>query len=199
MRTRNIITWIGVIGILALILMIAAIGKSQTTGNLQIDFNTPDQTGLVATLNNKPFLISGLRASYELKAGNYHLVVNKPGYTAFATDFSVSHAKTTTVNVTLTRSFEPTLTTSDQIDIPDVTISNITIINTVYFYDKTWAFVKIRTADGNNAHVVVRYDDVGQKWEVMAGPGTIFSQTTLAGVPSDVVDYIQQNGYIMNG
>lgn len=191
---------IAVIAVLAIIAIIAAIflAKPGASGTVKI-VNANTVSDSTIRFNDKELKpLAGTASDYSLAPGDYTLKVTASGYTPFSTHFTVHKGDTLTVNVTLKPKSDPTIKSIGQIVFPPSTPSNMSVVNTVYFYNKTWAIVTIKTPDGNEGVIVAQYSASNSVWNVVLGPGTLFLQSDVQSLPSDVAknmeSYVDTSG-----
>lgn len=202
-RQRILLIGIGLVLLALLAGAVMSISKKQSaTGTLLIQLKITDTTDLTAKLNNKNIALDPQSNNPQtLAPGDYSLTITKPGYKDFSSHFTVVKDQTTQVTVSLTRTTPtPTQPTTPGNKIPDATGVNtdFTIVNSVYFYDKTWAFSTVNLPDGTSAYVVLHYNDNAKAWQTAVEPGTIFPAESVASLPADVLSYMQQNNYILD-
>lgn len=197
---RKRVLWLA-IAVIILIVGYAIFAKIYNAhGNVVITFNLPDTDNLQVALNNKSLPISGLSSNHQLRAGRYTLKATKTGYDTFNTSFTVKSGQQQLISITMQR---PAVN-SDQDKAAmekklDQSFPNATITMAQFFYQNTWAFIKLQTPDGNNAMAIEQYDAKSQTWNTIQGPGTLFDQTILPNLPTDVQNYLLQNDYVVIG
>lgn len=181
--------------IIAILLGLTA--HSRQTGSVQIIFSLPDQDNITATLNDKPLAITSAQKTYQLRTGSYKLVVKKPNYKDFTANFTVAANDSLVITASMQRAVATTPTTATAAIQKDMTntLGDAQITGVTFFYNNTWAFITA-SSDGNGAYIVAHYDDVYNTWQATVGPGTLFLQSQLSGLPTDVVNYMQNNNYV---
>lgn len=173
------------------------------TGTVKLVLHPAAITNVTATLNNKPITLNTTTTNYTLKAGTYTLVVTKTGYNSFSQQFILGANHSLVININL-RIDAPTPTSTPSNTAPaaqtpiGTTIQDRQIIDTVYFANSTWAFVNTTRSDGAIAFFIIQYDGASQTWNTAFGPGTIFPQSNLSILPTDMQAYLQNNGYTYN-
>jgi hypothetical protein len=134
-------------------------------------------------------------ATYTIAPNAYTLSVTNPGYTSFSTNLGLKKGQTVIVDVHISINTNSNITSIDQITLPGIDISSVTITNISYFYNKTWAVIGIQ-AYGNTAIVVTQYNAASAAWATILGPGTSFTTDSTQGLPQNVQDYLIANNYI---
>jgi hypothetical protein len=185
---------------IVLIFALFAITNKQTpqTGTLSIQLNLPNEQGLHATLNNKSITVTKSASTYTLQDGSYNLVMTDLNYHRFSTELTIHAGQTTIVNANLERSITANIAGWDQLQGSSI-YPGVTITQTNYFYQNTWAVLAIELYGSDNAIVVVHYNDTKGDWQFNAGPGTSFTLSSLKGVPSNVITFLENNNYIEGG
>lgn len=80
---------------------------------------------------------------------------------------------------------------------PPLEGKNFKLQSTNYFDDKQWAVSSVTTIPDNDTAIVV-LQEVNGSYQVVVGPGTIFSSQQLQAMPSDVVNYLTSLGVVAN-
>jgi hypothetical protein len=193
--------------VLVIVLVLALVGLSLTnrhkaakaqTQAVTIHVNIADTTGLATKLDGHDTQMDSTDTVLHLKAGHHSLELDKLGYYQFTTDFTVVQGQPVTINAIMRRSVDSTINSASQIEGLAEAAPNSKLTNIVYFYDKTWAVVTVNS-NGNSGTLVVYFDDSAQNWKIILGPGTLFSNTSMGGLPNDVVTYMQNNNLIAPG
>ena len=185
-----------IIVIILIIVIISSFSNSQY-GKVKLLYSNPvSSQGLYIKFNNKN--ASPIIGSYKLPVGHYSLVVQKVGYKLFTTNFNINRSETIFINITLTPLLTPSINYLRQLNIPSINSTTNTISSTQYFYNKTWAFILLNSAQVGNTFVVEKYVASSNAWYPILGPGTYFSKSDISSLPSEVQSYLINNYYASN-
>lgn len=155
--------------------------------------NTDAIEGLSVRFNDKHIdPEKGSSTTYSLPVGSYTLQATATGYTPFTARFTVHKKDTLTINITLKPTTDPTIQTIGQIILPSSAPSNMSITNTTYFYNKTWAVIAVKIPDGDTGVMATQYNAADGTWLTKLGPGTLFAQSDVQTLPSAVATYMEQ-------
>jgi hypothetical protein len=199
---------IGVVIALTIILGVATnskrIGKlSHGTGTVTLSLQLSNTDNVVAEINSKQYIVTGLHDTYTVPSGQETLTVTKPGYTQFTTSFHLATDQTVVINVapqSTAPKATPAATTQVQASLSSILPAGFTIQSANYFYDNTWVVAVISNSGDDTAVVVAQYiDSTATKWTTELGPGTIFPASQTVALPTDVNAYLSSQGYIFQG
>jgi hypothetical protein len=191
-------TIIGLVVAIIVLIVIILFTHSNKSGTLQLSLNLPDYQNLSVKLNNQKLAVDQLQSQDSLTKGSYTLNISKPNYKNFSEQFTIASGQTVLINVNLVRSINTAVNSWSQIKSANILAPGATITQTVYFYQQTWAFLTIQLY-GQQAFVVTKYDDSSSQWVAVLGPGTFFTSANVSSLPSDVVNYMNNNNYVAGG
>jgi hypothetical protein len=197
-NNRPMIITVVIVVILAAILATIYTNVNNRRGELDVILQLQDTNGLSLKIDGQEQTVTDTQPVYALKPGDHTISISKSGYKDFSADFTIKNKETITINATMTRTEAGTPEVSSKA-IVNVDIPGSTITESHYFYQKTWAVIHLRSPDGNTAWVVYRYDDDSSAWIAEAGPGTVFEQESLDGLPQSVVDFLTENNLVNGG
>jgi hypothetical protein len=74
---------------------------------------------------------------------------------------------------------------------------NFNITSTHYFDNQQWVVVSVSTIPDNNGAVLV-LQKLNGSYQVVLGPGTLFSSSDVQSMPASVIDYLTNRGLVSN-
>lgn len=200
MKSRHKIIYLLLV-LAALVIGLILIDRaSNDYGYAKIVFQLPDTQKLDVTINNKPLNVTGLEATYKLHAGSKKLIVTKPNYRQFLTNFAIDRGQTVFIDIVM-QSTAPQVSSvaTKQVEaaLNGFLPQGFSIQRATYFYSNTWVVATVEASGGNTAVLVAKYVGSNNSWETVLGPGTLFSPKDLDKLPSNVAIYMNQQGYIL--
>ncbi|HSX43005.1 MAG TPA: PEGA domain-containing protein [Candidatus Saccharimonadales bacterium] len=171
---------------------------STTQGTVSITYNPSPISELSIAFDGTERDPATSPASYKLSTGNHKLVMSAPGYETFSVTVHVTAQQTVTVNAQLHLKNTAPVTSSDQIILPD-TIHGAQILDTQYFYNKSWAIVRANTTEDTNLILILQFDTSSNKWITAIDPATIFEGSAIANLPALIQQYLNDHDLVING
>lgn len=168
---------------------------SESTEAVNITYSTADTTGTSVKFNNEKAtpVKKNNPTQFKLKPGSYTATIERQGYQTFTTKFTLEKGRPVLINAQLKLDSDPTITSVNQLNLPDLSASNLRIQQISYFYDKTWAAITLQADGSDPATAIVQYDAITHKWNTALGPGTSFAPTDVENLPELVQAYISAN------
>ncbi len=154
--------------------------------NIQYDAK---YTNLTIKFNNVAETTGG--PDYTLQPGDYTLNITKPGYTDFATHFSIKGGQKVVINAQLRPKTAPTIT-----DIKQLSLSGAQLVGAEYFYDNAWAVVTVNTEFETNAAVVAQFNLATNTWKTILGPSGSFLFSDVQTLPKLVQDFLIEHNHV---
>lgn len=193
---RNII-----IAVAALVLLVGGIVawnayQAAHRGTVTLNLSPNSTDGVTVSFNGTDKPVHRL---YTLPNGTYQLRVNRPGFKPFSTSFDLKGRQALIVDVRLELTTTPTISSTSQLSMPGIPVSQVHIDSVRYFENNLWAVVRVAMAGTDSATVVVEYDPVKAAWQTRGGPGTSFNESFIAKLPTSVGAYLRQNSLLQNG
>lgn len=170
-------------------------------GNVTLALQLPDTEQVVAELNGDRLTITGQQATYKLHSGEKKLHITKPGYKQFSKDFSLQTGQTLviTVNMQPNKLVSPSEATSQlKQSFLGSLPADFSVRQADYFYDTTWVVAEVVIGDSNTALLVGEREKNGDTWEIILGPGTLFTNANIQDLPSAVSARMYELNYVFS-
>jgi hypothetical protein len=170
-------------------------------GTLQLVIQAPSAKNITATINGKPLTITSLQASYTLSTGKKVLRIDAPNYHPFSTSFTITGEATEAINASLVSAApqDPTVALQQiSTSLTSILPTGFYVQSATYFYGNTWTVAIINNSQNDSAIIVAQYASTQTAWKLLLGPGTLFPSTSLTGLPSQVVSYMNAQDYTLN-
>ncbi|HUB93089.1 MAG TPA: hypothetical protein VMB52_01155 [Verrucomicrobiae bacterium] len=161
-------------------------------GTVQITYGIPSTTGLTVKFNNHSM---SPKSMYSLSPNKYTLSITGTGYKPFATTFFLSKNQTILINAALQLTTIPNITSTQQLTVYGESVPQLTITDVTYFYQQTWAVLMTENTVAQYI-IVAQYLPSSQSWNIVLGPGSSFTQSSLSKVPPLVSSYMTTNNYV---
>jgi hypothetical protein len=200
-----------IIAVGAILLFIASLVISHSKSNSGINgqgtvvivYSPTTITGLSITFDGKQQQLNIPPATYHLSPGNHALKIHAVGYKVFSKTVPVTKGQTVQVNAQLQPVQAITSTTapnSSTIILPDgLQGSGVTVLDTQYFYNNSWAVLHVDTPADSNVPLILQLDPASGKWQTVAGPAVGFDSDTVGNLPALIQQYLNDNDYVVNG
>ncbi len=188
-----------IIGGIVLILLFLGVGLllsgKSPSANVTIQYRAGLDTSNTKVRFNDMEVVSTKDTTYVLKPGSYELKISKPGYQDFSTNFTLEESQVMLINAQLEPTAEPAIVDASQLSLYEG-ITNAQVLDTQYFYDKTWAVVTLNTSDETNTVVVAKFNAATNAWETILGPGVAFNYEDAQQLPPQVQEFLFKNNRI---
>ena len=87
------------------------------------------------------------------------------------------------------------LTSTEQVNLP-IAGRDYKLQDTTYFDNKTWVVVSIKGTNNTITDGLFVLKQVGGVYSVVLGPGTAFPSSLTVAMPTDVQQYLKDEGYL---
>lgn len=172
-------------------------------GTVVVAYSPTTVVGLTISFDGKQQLLHLSPATYHLTAGNHALKITAIGYKPFSKTVPVAKGQTVQVNAQLQPVQSITAATAPSnatIVLPDdLQGLSITVLDTRYFYNNSWAVLHVNTPDDDNVVLVLQLDASSGKWQTAAGPAIGFDPVVAGDLPALIQQYLNDNNYVVNG
>jgi hypothetical protein len=193
------------VGVVAAVLVVFA-GVWLTThrhstpsqGTMTVQYTPADVSGVSITIGGTQQKTKASPAEYRLTPGSYTLKITAPGYHDFTATVPITLSQTTLVNAQLTPREQASITSPSQLALP-AEVGAVTILNVQYFYNNSWAVVRLNTTYDTDAVLVMQRDQGTSTWKIVVGPALGIDPNTDSSLPTLIQQYLSNNGYIVDG